>query len=338
MSDNSTLYLVILAAGKGTRMKSNKAKVLHEVFYAPMVHHVLHATTPLQATKTIVVLGHQRATVEESLSKFQIEFVLQKEQLGTGHAVLCAESSINQMDGCVMILCGDTPLIRPETLQKMLEQHRSQKSPVTVMTTLLKDPTHYGRIISDGNGTILSIVEERDATPEQQKIQEINAGIYCIDTQFLFSHLKNIDTNNSQGEVYLTDIVSQAVSKNLPVQKFMNSASHDVLGVNSRLELSEAHHELQSRRNRFLMAEGVTMISPDSIQVSPESTLERDITLHPGVEISGKSNISKGCNIQAGALLHNVTLGKGCSIGAYSCLKDCKLPDNSIISPHSHTC
>ncbi|MEA3467544.1 MAG: NTP transferase domain-containing protein [Thermodesulfobacteriota bacterium] len=338
MSDNSPLYLVILAAGKGTRMKSNKAKVLHEVFYAPMVHHVLRAISPLQPAKSIVVVGHQREAVEKSLSDFSVHFILQEEQLGTGHAVLCAEPAIDQMSGCVMILCGDTPLIRPETLQEMVDQHKSHKSTLTVMTTILENPTHYGRIISSKKSTVLSIVEEKDADPEQKKIKEINAGIYCIDTQFLFAHLKNIGTNNSQGEVYLTDIVTQAVKENLSVHKFINPASQDVLGVNSRLELSEAHHELQLRRNRDLMASGITLITPETIQVSPQSSVDKDVTLHPGVEISGSSTIASGSDIQAGALLHNVSLGTHCSIGAYSCLNNCDLPADSVTPPHSHSC
>ena len=338
MSDNSPLYLVILAAGKGTRMKSNKAKVLHEVFYAPMVHHVLHATTALQAAQTIVIVGHQRELVENSLSDFPIESVVQEEQLGTGHAVLCAESAIKQMEGCVMILCGDTPLIQSATLQEMFAQHLSKNSTLTVMTTTLDNPTHYGRIISDNEGTVLSIVEEKDADYAQKKIQEINAGIYCIDTSFLFSHLKNIDSDNSQGEVYLTDIVSQAVSENLPVHKFVNPDSQDVLGVNSRLELSKAHHELQMRRNCALMAEGVTMISPETIQISPGSTLAKDVTIHPGVAITGCSTIESGCDIQAGAIMHNVTLGELCTINPYCCLSNCEIPDNSIIKPYSVKC
>ncbi|MBN4059933.1 bifunctional N-acetylglucosamine-1-phosphate uridyltransferase/glucosamine-1-phosphate acetyltransferase [Desulfocapsa sp. AH-315-G09] len=338
MSDNSPLYLVILAAGKGTRMKSNKAKVLHEVFYAPMVHHVLHATTALQAAQTIVIVGHQRELVENSLSDFPIESVVQEEQLGTGHAVLCAESAIKQMEGCVMILCGDTPLIQSATLQEMFAQHLSKNSTLTVMTTTLDNPTHYGRIISDNEGTVLSIVEEKDADYAQKKIQEINAGIYCIDTSFLFSHLKNIDTDNSQGEVYLTDIVSQAVSETLPVHKFVNPNSQDILGVNSRLELSRAHHELQMRRNVALMAEGVTMIGPETIQISPDSTLAKDVTIHPGVEISGYSTISSDCDIQAGAIMHNVTLGERCTINPYCCLTNCEIPDNSTIKPYSYKC
>jgi len=219
----------------------------------------------------------------------------------------------------------------------MVAQHRSQNATLTVMTTMLDNPTHYGRIISGEEETVLSIVEEKDATLEQKQICEINAGIYCINTQFLFSHLKNIGTNNSQGEVYLTDIVTQAVAENLPVHKFVNPAAQDVLGVNSRLELSQAHHELQLRRNRALMAEGVSMISPETIQISPESTLDKDVTIHPGVEISGNSSIESGCDILAGCILHNVTLGAHSTIGPYSCLNDCKIPDNSAVSPHSHT-
>ncbi len=318
-------------------MKSNKAKVLHEVFYAPMLHHVIHATTYLKATKSIVVVGHQKEAVKENLTGFPIDLVVQEEQLGTGHAVLCAETAINEKSGCVMILCGDTPLIRPETLQNMLAQHRAQKATLTVMTTLLEDPTHYGRIVSDADNSILCIVEEKDTDPEQKKIQEINTGIYCIDTTFLFSHLKNIGTNNSQGEIYLTDIVTEAVSEKIPVHKFVTSASQDILGVNSRLELSQAHRELQLRRNQTLMADGITMISPETIQVSPNSTLGKDVSIHPGVEINGRSTIGDGCDIQNGALLLNVTLGEQCTIGAYSCLNDCEIPANSTIPPHSHT-
>lgn len=335
MSDKSPLYLIILAAGKGTRMKSQKAKVLHEVFYAPMIHHVLQATTSLDATSTIVVIGHQGETVKKSLAPFSPTTVLQEEQLGTGHAVLCAKSAINTYEGNVMILCGDTPLIRPESLADMFLQHSSNESIITVMTTSLPNPTNYGRIISNTDNTISSIVEEKDTSPEQKKIKEINSGIYCINTEFLFSHLENIGTDNSQGEVYLTDIVTQAVLENIPVHKYCNLDAADVLGVNSRLELSQAHHALQQRRNHNLMAAGVTMIQPESIQVSPESTVANDVRLNPGVTISGLSRISEGCEIGTGSLLHNIVLGNDCTIGAYSCLENCNISRNSRVPPHS---
>lgn len=338
MSDNSALYIIILAAGKGTRMKSNKAKVLHEVFYSPMLHHVLQATTSLAATKCIVVLGHQRQSVAEKLTDFPVETVFQEEQRGTGHAVLCAEPAIEQKNGCVMILCGDTPLIRQETLQQMYKQHRRNNSTLTVMTTTLADPTHYGRIVCDTTDTVRCIVEEKDANQEQRRICEINAGIYCVDTNFLFTNLKHIGTDNSQGEVYLTDIVTQAVNSGHLVHKFENANPQDVLGVNSRLELSHAHQELQMRRNRGLMAEGISMIQPETIQVAPGSQIDKDVTLHPGVAISGNSVIDSGCEILPGAQLHNCHIGEHCIIGAYSCLNDCTLPNNSTLDPHSHNC
>ncbi|MEN8198797.1 MAG: sugar phosphate nucleotidyltransferase [Thermodesulfobacteriota bacterium] len=338
MSVNSPLYLVILAAGKGTRMKSDKAKVLHEVFYAPMLHHVLDAVSALQAGKSIVIVGHQRDAVEQSLSAYTIDLAIQKEQLGTGHAVLCAEPAIEKMEGNVMILCGDTPLIRPQTLEQMLAKHKEENATLTVMTTILDDPTHYGRIVSNDDGRVISIVEEKDASVEEKQIREINAGIYCVDTAFLFSHLKHIGTDNSQGEVYLTDIVTQAVQEDLSVHKFINPTPGDVLGVNSRLELSQAHHELQLRRNRELMATGVTMINPGTIQISPDSQVENDVTIHPGAQISGSSHIGSGSIVETGALLNNVKTGKNCSIGPYSCLSNCETADNTVIAPHSRQC
>ncbi len=334
----SPLYIVILAAGKGTRMKSGKAKVLHKVFFAPMVHHVLHAVAPLQPTKSIVIVGHQRKAVQDSLNEFPVELAIQEEQLGTGHAVLCAESAIDTMEGSVMILCGDTPLIRSETLQAMLDNHNKQNSTLTVMTTILDNPTHYGRIICNSSGDVQAIVEEKDASSEQKAIQEINAGIYCIKTEFLFKHLKNIGTDNSQGEVYLTDIVTQAVKESHRVQKFVNPEPADVLGVNARFELSQAHQQLQLRRNRELMDNGVSMINPLTTQVAPDSSVSQDVTLHSGVEISRASTVGSNTQIQAGAILKNVRVGNNCVIAPYSCLENCDIPDDTQTAPHSRTC
>lgn len=334
----TTLSLVILAAGKGTRMKSTKAKVLHELFYAPMLHHVLAAVAPLQAAKTVVVIGHQREAVEHSLTDFNVNTVIQEEQLGTGHAVLCSEPVLGDLQGTVMILCGDTPLIRAETLQSMAAAHAKNEAVLTVMTTVLDNPSNYGRIISDSDGMVLSIVEEKDASPEERRIQEINTGIYCIDGQFLFNHLLSVGTDNSQNEVYLTDIVSIAVKEGKHVHKFINPASQDILGVNSRVELAEAQRVLQLRRNWILMLNGVTMVSPETTLVSPSSTIAEDVLLHPGVQVSGESSIAPGCIIETGALLHNVTLAADCKIGAYSCLQGCSLHAKSIIPPHTSCC
>ena len=335
MSPQFPLYTVILAAGKGTRMKSNRAKVLHEVFFVPMIHHVLTAVQDLKPLKSVVIVGHQREAVVQAVQAFTTDCVVQEEQLGTGHAVLCAEPAINDQDAIVMILCGDTPLIKTATLQAMYQQHLDRSSVCTIMTTILPNPANYGRILTNQSGEVLGIVEEKDASPDQKAISEINAGIYCVNSRFLFDTLKKVGTDNSQGEVYLTDIVSLAVSLGLTVEKFINPNSQDVLGVNSRIELALAHKEVQHRRNHQLMLQGVTMYAPDTIAICRTASLSRDCILHPGVRISGKSTIGMSCLIEEGAVLHNCTLGDNVTIGAYSYLDGMTYRTGSIIPPHT---
>lgn len=319
-------------------MKSDKAKVLHEVFYAPMVHHVIKATAPLLAKQTIAIVGHQRQAVEDSLDSFEIDFVEQKEQLGTGHAVLVAEDSVIELTETVMILCGDTPLIQAGTLEDMYTYHRKQSSALTLMTTILDNPTNYGRIICDSGNKVLGIVEQKDATVEQLKIREINAGIYCVDKSFLFSALKGVGTDNSQGEVYLTDIVKIAVELGLNVEKFIAETPIDVLGVNSRVELADAEFELQMRHNKELMMQGISMKNPQTISISPESTIGQDCTLSTGVHISANSQIGQNCRIEQGAILKNCYVGDNCTIGAYSCLTACSIEAGSSLQPLSKNC
>lgn len=335
MSDLSRLSIVILAAGKGTRMKSEKAKVLHQAFYAPMLHHVLYAVKPLNPEKNVVIIGHQRDEVERSLAGFNVTPCLQEKQLGTGHAVLCAEPILGAQQGTVMILCGDTPLIQSETLIHMYQAHLSHGGPLTIMTTILENPANYGRIISDEAGHVLAIVEEKDASPEQRSIREINAGIYCADAEFLFTSLKKVGTNNSQGEMYLTDIVSLSVDMNCPVVKYMTSHPQDVLGVNSRIELAEAHKELQMRRNRQLMLEGITMVDPTSISVAPQVLIGQDSILYPGVYLVGRSRVEKKCILENGAIIKDSFLGSGTSVGAYSYLDGCTIEAGTTIAPHT---
>jgi bifunctional UDP-N-acetylglucosamine pyrophosphorylase/glucosamine-1-phosphate N-acetyltransferase len=335
VSEQPILSLIILAAGKGTRMKSEQAKVLHQVFYAPMLHHVLTAARPLGAEKTVVVVGHQRDEVERALAGFDVTVCIQEKQLGTGHAVLCAESIVGRKKGTVMILCGDTPLIQSETLEQMYVKHLAHGGPLTIMTTLLENPTNYGRIMSNDAGKVLSIVEEKDASPEQKEIREINAGIYCVNSDFLFTTLQKVGTNNSQGEVYLTDIVSIAVENNCPVEKYMTSNPHDVLGVNSRVELAEAHQELQRRRNRQLMLEGITMHDPATTSVAPEVKISKDVILYPGVHITGHSVIGKNCIVENGVIIKDSVLEEDVYVGAYSYLEGCRVEAGRTFGPHS---
>lgn len=336
MSRQASLATIILAAGKGTRMKSSKAKVLHEVFYQPMIHHVLKAIEPLKTGKSVVIVGHQRQEVEQVLSNHNVTCVEQLEQKGTGHAVLCAESFLSDFMGDVLILCGDSPLLLTKHLEQMYLKHSSGNTPLSIMTTSLKNPTNYGRIITDDSGSVIEIIEEKDATPRQRLIKEINAGIYCVKKDFLFEALKQITTDNSQGEMYLTDIVAIAVRNGFKVEKYEHPYSAHVLGVNSRAELSQAHTAIQARRNRELMDAGITMHNPLTTSVAPTVSVARDCILAPQVTISGNSSIGSGCIIEPGVFMTDTVIGNDVSIGANSVLSHCRIKNETKIAPLSH--
>ena len=338
MMTTSTLSIVILAAGKGTRMKSAKAKVLHEVFFAPMVHHVISAVTPLDPVRTVVVIGHQGEAVQKALQGSKCEFVVQQHQLGTGHAVLAAQNAIQEDDCTVMILCGDTPLIKTNTLAEMYAAHLKHQATLTLMTTILDNPTNYGRIITDTKGKLIGIVEQKDASPEQLQVKEVNAGIYCVDKSFLFAALQKVDTNNSQKEMYLTDIVKQAVDAGCAVEKFTTPHPTEVLGVNSRIELADAERELQMRRNHELMLQGVTIHSPETVSIAPEVSIGRDTVLETGVQITGKSKIGQDSIISQGSILCNCLVGDGVLINPYCCLTGAHIASGRVLPPFSTSC
>ena len=324
---------VILAAGKGTRMKSHRAKVLHGLFYRPMLLHVLDAVRDAGVRRAIVVVGHQKEAVAEALAGVPAVMVEQEEQRGTGHAVLCAEGACVGMER-VLVICGDTPLIRPETLAAMLAQHGRERPAVSLMTTKMDTPFGYGRILRE-NGAVAAIVEEKDATDEQRRITEVNAGIYVVETEFLFHALARVGTDNSQGEMYLTDIVGIARAEGRAVLPYFHDRAGDVLGVNSRVELARAEAELQMRRNRALMAEGVTMLHPESTRVAPGCVVGRDCVLHGGVSIEGESVLGAGCVIEQGVVLRDCILGDEVRVGANSVMFDRRIGDHLEIDPLS---
>ena len=325
---------VILAAGKGTRMKSTRAKVLHEVFFRPMLHHVMDAVQAADVDETAVVLGHQQNRVLEALQGYNFTPVTQKEQLGTGHAVLCAEQACLDAD-TIMILCGDTPLIRTETIDAMIVHHHQMNSVLTLMTTMVANPFGYGRIITNDNEQVTAIVEEKDADDNQRRIKEINAGIYLVEKEFLFKTLGMVGTANSQGEVYLTDIVALANNDGHAVNRFPHSESIDVLGINSRVELAQAHAELQLRRNIDLMLSGVTMYNPETIHIAQGIEIGQDTVIHPGVQITDNSSVGIGCIIEPGVFLKNATIGNNATIGAWSTLQDWTVQPSEFIAPRT---
>ncbi|MCK5231755.1 MAG: bifunctional N-acetylglucosamine-1-phosphate uridyltransferase/glucosamine-1-phosphate acetyltransferase [Desulfobulbaceae bacterium] len=329
------LTALILAAGKGTRMKSDMAKVLHEVYFAPMICHVVDVVQSMSFDDTIVITGHQCEKVEESLEKFGVSFARQEQQLGTAHAVLSAKSLLKKAMGTVVILCGDTPLIRAETLEQMLEAHFIASSMLTILTTRLYEPTNYGRIISDTNGNVLRIVEQKDATAIQKEIREINAGIYCVNTNFLMDCLAGVGTDNKQGEFYLTDIVEIANESGHAVNKFVCLDPDEVLGVNSRVELAQAHAALQARFNKALMLSGVTLMLPETVSIEKSVLVGRDTIVHANTHITGQSFIGERCLIEPGAVIKNCRLGTGVTVGAFSYLNGCQLADGEKMDPHT---
>lgn len=332
MNEKLDLSVIVLAAGKGTRMKSSRAKVLHEIFFRPMLHHVLDAIQPLDCKRTAVIVGHQEEHVRGALQEYDVEIVVQKEQLGTGHAVQMAQPVIPEKNGVVMILCGDTPLISTSSLRQMVAKHFDNNADLTVMTTVLDNPFGYGRIVVDGE-SLVAIIEEKEADQSQKEIKEINAGIYLVDREFLFEALSKITPENTQGEFYLTDIVQYAVTHSKITQKYRNAESIEVLGVNSRVELEEAQKQLQEKRNQKLMLQGITISNSTTVTIEPSVEIGVDTSISQNVIITGNSFIGRGCRIASGVVIENCRIGNGVTIGANSVILNCDISDNTTIQP-----
>ncbi len=322
MDTQLTLSAVVLAAGKGTRMKSKKAKVLHEVFYKPMVQHVLDTVAALRPERVVVIVGHQEEAVRQSLQGYNVIPVRQKRQLGTGHAVLLTEEVIPEENGLVLIVCGDTPLISKTSLECMLAEHRDSGADLSVMTTKLADPTGYGRIVAKDD-QVQEIVEEGEADARQKKICEVNSGIYLVDRRLLFEGLSTITPDNSQGEFYLTDIVAYGVSKNKKIVRYCNENSMEVLGVNSKVELEAAHRRMQQKRNVQLLRSGVSMTDAASVSVSPFSVIGMDSLLKANVSVEGKSVVGENCVLENGVILRDCHLGDNVVVAPYKVLEGC---------------
>lgn len=224
---------VILAAGKGTRMKSDIPKVLHQIRGKPMIHYVVKTVESLRCASVVVVVGFQEEKVREVLNGKKVNFVLQKEQLGTGHAVLQTEDAVKNSENDVLVLYGDMPLVKPQTLKEFIDDHISTDSKLSVITTNMENPSNYGRVVRDDDFRIMKIVEEKDASEEEKNIKEINTGIYCVNKNFLFSTLRRLKPENRQGEYYLTDIIAKAVEKGIEVNSFRVNDEREFMGINT---------------------------------------------------------------------------------------------------------
>ncbi|WP_277300968.1 bifunctional UDP-N-acetylglucosamine diphosphorylase/glucosamine-1-phosphate N-acetyltransferase GlmU [Veillonella montpellierensis] len=325
---------LILAAGKGTRMKSKLPKVLHKVAGKAMVERVLDTVQSLGTEKNIIVIGFGGDMVKDYIGD-RADFVVQEEQKGTGHAVKQAQPMLETFDGTILVLCGDTPLVKRETLQALLETHEAMHAAATVLTAHMPDPTGYGRIIRDDQGHVLRIVEQKDGKPEELAVTEVNTGMYAFDSHTLWPCLAQLSDDNAQGELYITDVISILVNAGECVSAYVTDDFEESLGVNSRAQLAEAEAILKHRKNRELMESGVTIIDPLNTYVAPEVTVGQDTILYPGTILEGHTIIGRECQIGPHTRLTNVTVGDGNTIH-FTYGHDCEIKNNTDIGPYVH--
>lgn len=327
------IHIVVLAAGKGTRMKSALPKVLHEAAGLSLIEHVFRAAGQLTPRSITVVIGHGAETVQTALGQRPgLGFALQQPQLGTGHALLQAEPRLTGERGTVVLLSGDVPLLRAETLTALVTQHQEKNAAATVLTARVPNPTGYGRIVRQ-DGRITAIVEHKDATEEQRRIDEINSGIYAFDLAPLFDALKEIGSSNAQGEYYLPDLVTIYRNRGLGVETVTANDPVEILGVNSRKELAEVGAILRARQNDALMASGVTIVDPASAFIGPDVTIGRDTVIHPGVYLEGTTAIGDNCVIHSGVRIVNSQLGDGVVINNFCVITDSRVSRGARIGP-----
>lgn len=325
---------LILAAGKGTRMKSKFPKVLHKVGGIPMVEQVLRAVKAAGTQRQVVVVGFGGEAVQEYVAD-RAETVVQAQQLGTGHAVMQAEPLLGQETGMLLVTCGDTPLVTEDTFRKLLACHEETGAAATVLTAVMPDPTGYGRVIRDANGQVLKIVEQKDGTPDELAVHEVNAGIYCFDMPLLWDMLHHITNNNAQGEYYLTDIIGMLVDDHKIVSAFAAPDYQETLGVNSRLQMAEAEQVLRRRKLEQLMADGVSVIDPGNTYVDTTVSVGRDTVLYPGTILEGDTVIGEDCQVGPYVRMTNVKMGNGDHL-QFTYAHDCEIKNGCEIGPFVH--
>ena len=329
-----------MAAGLGTRMKSNRAKVLHQLGGLPLITHVSRAARSLNPKSIVVVVGHQAEEVEKVVSEdlgTLAAFALQAQQRGTGDAVESARGLLENSNSVLMVLSGDVPMIRSETLTKLMEHHQSTGSDCTILTVRLENPSGYGRVIRDSNNSFARIVEHKDATDEERQVKEINSGIYCFNTRKLFRALREVKPANQQGEYYLTDVPGILLRESGMVTCFLHSESREVSGINTRAELAEFENLLRRNTIRKLMVDaGVTFIDPSHSYISVDAVIGRDTVIYPDVSVEGDTVIGEGCLIRSGARISNSRLGDNVTVKDYSIIVDSDVASNCEVGPFAH--
>ena len=319
----ANLTAVILAAGKGTRMKSKLPKVLHKVGGHPMLEHVMDAAEAAGCRDNVVVIGHGAELVRELVGD-RARIALQAEQLGTGHAVLQAADTLKDFSGTVMILCGDTPLLEADELEKFYAEHVKSGAAATVMSALMDDPFGYGRILRDANGDVAGIVEQKDASEEQKQIKEINTGNYCVEAPLLFEVLRTLGNDNAQGEYYLTDVLAKLRAMGKKVGGVITADSEMIMGVNSRRQLAEAESVMRRRIAERHMDDGVTLMDPASTFIEKSVKIAPDTVIYPNTWLQGATVIGEDCEIGPNVRLENVKVADGCRV-EFTHVHDCEI-------------
>lgn len=330
------LTALILAAGQGTRMKSNLPKVLHRVCGVPMVEQVIRVVREAGFDKCVVITGFKEELVRKNLEGKNVSFVHQAEQLGTGHAVMQAIPEFEgDKDGYVLVICGDTPLLRSDTIRDLSEVCKKNQAAAAVLTAILDNPFGYGRVLRDKAGNMTSIVEQKDGTPEQLAVHEINTGTYVFKAGPLLDALKKIDNKNAQGEYYLTDVFEIMIKAGEKVIPVAADDADETMGVNSRIQLAAADRVLRLRKAEELMAEGVSIIDPEHTYIEQDVKVGRDTVLLPGTMLQGKTMVGENCEIGPDTQLVNVTVGAGNRLNrVYG--HDCTIGNNNEIGPFVH--
>jgi bifunctional UDP-N-acetylglucosamine pyrophosphorylase/glucosamine-1-phosphate N-acetyltransferase len=333
------IHVVVLAAGKGMRMKSDRPKVLHRVAGLPMIEHVLATAAAIDPASLTVVVGHQAASVEAALPRLKsLRFVVQEPQLGTAHALLTTERVLRDATGTLVLLSGDVPLLTANTLKTLVETHQTTNSAATVVTAVVDDPHGYGRIIrSDQPGRqIARIVEEKDATPAERQVREINSGIYAFALEGLFDAVRSVAAQNAQNEYYLPDLVAIYRQRGQGVETVVVPNANEILGINSRRELAEVSRIVRQEKTAALMAEGVTIEDPATAYIDRDVVVGRDTVIHPGVSIEGRTTIGSGCEIHSGVRIVDSTIGDRVTILNHCVITNARVADDASVGPFAH--
>ena len=337
--------VMILAAGLGTRMKSRRAKVLHELAGRPLISYAIQTALALNPENLITIVGHQANEVETAArnevekseaskaNRTRLEFVLQKEQRGTGHAVMSARDLLHTVRGPLFITVGDAPLLKTSTLAELIRVHQSERNDVTFLTTRMADPTGYGRIIRDGSGRFVKTVEQKDANPEEHRVDEVSVSIYCFEVKPLLESLDHLNTDNAQGEYYLTGVPAIISNRGGRVGALLHPDPDELSGINSRVELAALERKVRHQKLNALMLSGVSIIDPDTTYIDADVEIGQDTVIYPQVIIQAGSRIGPDCRIESWSRLRNVELAGRVTIKNCSVIEDSRIGEGSSIGP-----